>query len=184
MRVDVRADIKQVLKMLDETQHHLVPKAAARSLNKTITSVNAEAARQIKADLGTAINISTIKASIKKINAMPKKLYAALYAKGGRLPLIKLDPQAKQTASGVSYKNKGRGRIHIPHAFLATMRNGHRGIFKRKGTQRLPIEELAGPSIPKVFINDFILKAMERIAKERWIKVFQHELNYILKKFK
>lgn len=184
MRLDVRADIKQVLKMLDETQHHIVPKAASRALNKTITSVNAEAARQIKADLGNGMPIAAIKAGLTRINATPKKLYAAIYAKGRRIPIIKLNPKARQDNAGVSYKNKGRGRIHIPHAFLATMKNGHRGVFKRKGTARLPITELMGPSLPKVFSNEVILRALERMAKTRWLKVFKHELEYALSKFK
>jgi len=184
MRLDVRSDITQVLKMLNETQQQIVPKVAARSLNKTITTVNSEAARQIKKDLGDGLTISAVKAGITKINATPKKLYAALYAKGRRIPIIKLDPRARQNETGISYKNNSRGRISIPHAFLATMKNGHLGVFMRKGQERLPIKELMGPSLPKVFSNDVILKAMERIAKERWMQVFQHELEYELKKFK
>jgi hypothetical protein len=48
MEIDVRSDIKAVLDMLNDGQKNAVPKAAARALNKTITTINAAAARQIK----------------------------------------------------------------------------------------------------------------------------------------
>jgi len=64
------------------------------------------------------------------------------------------------------------------------MKTGHRGVFKHRGTARLPIQELYGPSIPKVFINDAILLAMEHLARDRWVKVFNQEINFELSKFK
>lgn len=183
MELNVRADVKEVLAMLNETQKSVIPKAASRAINKTMTTVNAQAAREIKKDIGGKISISEIKASMAINKTNPKALYAALYAKGRRIPIIKIDPAAHQDGSGVNYKT-GKGRGHIPHAFVATMRSGHRGVFKRKSSTRLPIQELHGPSIPKVFINNVIMEAMERIAKERWAKVFQQEINFELSKFR
>lgn len=183
MELNVRSDIKSVLSMLDETQQFIVPKAAARAINKTMTTVNAQAARDIKKDIGGKLSISEIKVGLTKTTAKAKALYASLYAKGRRIPLIKIDPSASQDATGVNYKT-GKGRGHVQHAFIATMKSGHKGVFKRKGSTRLPIKELHGPSLPKVFTNDVIMKAMERVAGERWAKVFQQELSYELNKFR
>lgn len=183
MEFNVRSDVKEVLAMLDETQHFIVPRAAARAINKTMTTVNAQAARDIKKDIGGKLSISEIKVGLTKTKASAKELYASLYAKGRRIPLIKIDPSASQDASGVNYKT-GKGRGHVQHAFLATMKNGHKGVFKRKGSTRLPIQELHGPSLPKVFTNEVIMQAMERIAGERWVKTFEHELGYELSKFR
>lgn len=183
MELNVRSDVAEVLRMLDETQRHIVPKAAARAINKTMTTVNAQVARDIKKDIGGKLSISEIKAGLTKTKANPKQLYASLMAKGRRIPLIKIDPSASQDASGVNYKT-GKGRGHIPHAFIATMKNGHKGVFKRKGHPRLPIQELHGPSLPKVFTNDVIMQAIEQIASERWIKTFLHEIDFELSKFR
>ncbi len=183
MEFNVRSDVKDVLAMLNETQKFIVPKAAARAINKTITTVNAQAARDIKKDIGGKLSISEIKASMNKTQANPRALYAAIYAKGRRIPLIKIDPSASQDSSGVNYKT-GKGRNHIPHAFVSTMKTGHKGVFKRKGSARLPIQELYGPSLPKVFTNGVIMQAMSKVANERWVKAFQQEINYELSKFR
>ncbi|AXL51343.1 hypothetical protein DSC91_003968 [Paraburkholderia caffeinilytica] len=61
------------------------------------------------------------------------------------------------------------GRKLLRHAFIATMPNGHRDIFKREGSghQRvtkkgrsymsgLPIRSLYGSSIPDALTNDIV----------------------------
>lgn len=183
MELNVRIDVKKVTAMLNETQKSIMPKATARAINKTMTTVSAQAARDIKKDIGGKLSISEIKASIAINKANPTALYAMLYAKGRRIPIIKIDPYARQDSLGVNYKT-GRGRGHIPHAFIAVMKKGHRGVFKRKNNTRFPIQELNGPSIPKVFTNEIIMQAMERIAKERWARVFLQEINFALSKFR
>lgn len=50
----------------------------------------------------------------------------------------------RQTRKGVSVSvNRGK-RTLVAGAFVATMRNGHRGVFVRRGARRLPIRELLG----------------------------------------
>jgi len=186
MEFSVKADVAQVLKSLDDIQRNGVQSAAARSLNKTLTTVAAEAARQIKADIGPSsggIKIGDIKAQLQKLLAKPRALTATLRAQGKRIPIIKIDPNAVQTATGVVYRS-GSTNHEIPHAFLTMVKNGHRGVFARRGQSRLPISEKYGPSIPKVFLNNVVLAAMQKTAETRWEKVFQQELNYELQKWK
>jgi hypothetical protein len=50
----------------------------------------------------------------------------------------------RQTKKGVSVEvNRGK-RTLVKGAFVATMRSGHKGVFKRRGKERLPIRELLG----------------------------------------
>jgi hypothetical protein len=66
----------------------------------------------------------------------------AVKASGDPVPLIAYP--ARQTRKGVSVEvNRGK-RTLIKGAFIATMKNGHRGVFQRKGKARLPIRELLG----------------------------------------
>jgi hypothetical protein len=57
--------------------------------------------------------------------------------------------KARGKALGVG-GSTGGGRGRYPHAFIAQMRSGHRGVFQRGGTKRMPIFELFGPSIARV----------------------------------
>lgn len=50
----------------------------------------------------------------------------------------------RQTKKGVSVEvNRGK-RTLIAGAFVATMKSGHLGVFRRRGKGRLPIDELRG----------------------------------------
>lgn len=50
----------------------------------------------------------------------------------------------RQTKKGVSVSvNRGK-RTLLEGAFVATMKSGHKGVFRREGTARLPIKELRG----------------------------------------
>lgn len=50
----------------------------------------------------------------------------------------------RQTAKGVSVEvNRGK-RTLIKGSFVATMRSGHEGVFRRRAKGRLPIDELRG----------------------------------------
>lgn len=60
--------------------------------------------------------------------------------KGNGFPLI--DYGARQTAKGVTVKINAGKRVLIKSAFIATMSNGHRGVFARQGKARFPIKEL------------------------------------------
>ncbi len=66
----------------------------------------------------------------------------ALDLDGKPVPLIAYP--VRQTRRGVSVEvNRGRRTI-VKGSFIASMRSGHRGVFKRDGKARLPIRELRG----------------------------------------
>lgn len=57
----------------------------------------------------------------------------------------------RQTAAGVMAEiNTGRKSL-IKGAFISTMRSGHIGVFRRKGSARLPIRELYTTRLSDVF---------------------------------
>lgn len=83
---------------------------------------------------------------------------------GKRVPLIAF--QAKQAARGVRYKIGSGARKLLAGAFIATMPGGHKGVFMRKGTARLPISERFGPSIMAVLDQGEGQEIGERISEE------------------
>ncbi len=67
---------------------------------------------------------------------------------------------SRQVKKGVSVAvNKGKRSILVG-AFIATMKSGHQGIFRRKGKGRLPIEELFSTRISDVFNDTGMLPAV------------------------
>jgi hypothetical protein len=66
----------------------------------------------------------------------------AVNVSGEPVPLVAYP--YRQTKQGVSVEvNRGK-RTLLKGAFVATLKSGHVGIFRRKGKARLPIEELRG----------------------------------------
>jgi len=100
---------------------------------------------------------------------------------GRRLPLVEFKARGPEPSRGrgrgVSYRlPSGQGRD--PHAFIATMPSGHRGVFKRRGTSRLSIHELFGPSLVKVFEKFLPIGAAR--GQEALVANLKHEVDFVL----
>jgi len=66
----------------------------------------------------------------------------ALDVSGEPVPLVAYPH--RQTAKGVSVEvNRGK-RTLIKGSFVSSMKSGHKGVFRRRGKARLPIDELRG----------------------------------------
>ena len=78
---------------------------------------------------------------------------------------------------------KGQGGT-IAHAFLARMRSGHVGVFQRAGhgasNASLPIEKMAGPSVPQMLGTPNIQSYMERRLAERLGEALDKEVTTFL----
>lgn len=79
----------------------------------------------------------------------------------------------RQTRKGVTVSiNKGK-RVLIRHAFIATMRSGHEGVFKRTGKKRLPIRELYSSSVADVGSDAGYLESVAQKASVTFETAFQ-----------
>lgn len=171
---DVRADLDAVNRALAGYRNG-ARTVLRRSLNRTLTPVRATAAREVAADL--KLRVGTVRKSLAMRRATNAVLRALVEASGRRIPLIEF--RARQTRRGVTY-DLGRGRGLAEHAFVAVMRSGHRGVFRRVGKSRLPIVELRGPSIPRVFLQQKIIAALRGQAGRTWATEVQRQLRYFL----
>ena len=120
--------------------------ALLRSLKRGTKAAQTHAARVVSKDMG--LKVGTVRKRIRIKQPTGQTLTGEVRADLKRIPLVNFG--ARATRRGVSYRGEG-GRRRIPSAFLATMATGHRGVFKRAGSRRLPIRELFGPSIGHVF---------------------------------
>jgi hypothetical protein len=122
-------------------------RAVVRALRKAgstaLRDMRSEASKRIRARkrikasyIGRALTLTRAKGT--DIEAMAWSVRVS----GAPVPLVAYPH--RQTAKGVSVEvNRGK-RTLVKGAFVATMRNGHVGVFRRRGKARLPIDELRG----------------------------------------
>lgn len=168
--------------------------AIVRALNKTAVSARAAASQEVRHS-GYNIKASAIKSSFSIRKATGNNLEVILTATGKPIGLINYG--ARQTKRGVSVSVKGSRKI-LAHAFIATMKNGHAGVFERIGMARmkgmqgtkigkrgkalranLPVRELFGPSIPDAVANPIVQAAIMKKLKEKFPQILEAELNFI-----
>lgn len=167
------------------------PLAIARALNRAAGAAKTVMVRAVAADMG--LKAGTVREQIKVQEARPVRdaeMVARLSVSGTRIPLIEFGARGPEPSrgrgKGVTSRLKG-GEGRYPHAFLATMRSGHRGVFirrpatsKRHGPKpqrpQLPIYELRGPSLPHVFQKYFPLGLAR--GEEALATTLEHELTF------
>jgi hypothetical protein len=176
-----------------------VPLVISRSVNKTLTGIKTDAAKEITQIMN--VTQAIVKDTMKINKATPTNLSAWFRSTGKPTPLTKFIGTA-QTATGVSVKvRKDEPRTVIQRTFVAKMKSGHTGVFWRDwhGTRqpvnkkirysalpkfmRLPIEQKYGPRIPD-YLGDKgpIMQRVLVKAGERMHKNIEHELDYELSK--
>jgi len=145
-------EIKYEDKQLKQLQRTLagipraLPKVMSRGLNRTATEARTKVVRLLASR--TKLKQKDVRASTIMQKATYANWRAAVQISRKRIPIMRFG--ARQTKKGVTYKKSG-SRALIPHAFIATMASGHKGVFARKFSSRLPIIEQRGPSLGQVF---------------------------------
>lgn len=151
-------------------------KAILRALKRGTAAASTHANRVVSADMG--LKVGDVRKRIRVVEPNGSTLEGQLRASFRRVPLIDFgatgpDP-SRGRGGGVRYRIGTGGRGRSPHAFIATMPTGHRGIFERKTTKRLAIRELFGPSIGRV------LSERQREILSRGSDAFLQELDRLL----
>jgi len=156
-------------------------RGAVRAMNRAIASGRTAMVREIARDTG--LKAGDVRDALPIRDATIERAEAAFRAGLTRIPLIYFKAKAPEPSRGkgrgVSYALTG-SRNRIPNAFIATMRSGHRGVFARKATKRLPIAELYGPSLGHVFAKYRPLGLAR--TREAFDTAFAHELDRLLSK--
>lgn len=173
----ITADMSEWTSALRRLKNRAVT-AQVRALNRSASTARTGMTRLVAADM--QLKVSTVRDRIAIENASPSKLSAVLRASMKRVPLVEFGAKGPEPSRG-----KGRGVTaktgarRYPHAFFATMRSGHRGVFQRKGKNRLPIDELRGASVGHVFSKYY--EEGTRIAQEALLKNLKHEFAFALR---
>ncbi len=140
------------------------PNAVARALNRSIVTGRVFMRRAVASDIG--LQQGVVDKDFTVMEARPEKLTATLEVQGKRIPLVKFPHSGPLPSRGrppYVMATVGGATKTYPNAFMARMRSGHTGIFTRvppsvrmsRGawSKNLPIVELRGPSLVRVFIK-------------------------------
>lgn len=136
--------LRQIGRMLDGVRNGL-PKVVTRSINRTATQARGIAVRELAAVTGMKQK-DLRREGVRLLRASWAKWRARLFFDGDSYSLGLEWYQSVQTAEGVQYRVGSKTFVERG-AFLATMRSGHRGVWRREGKPRLPIYELFEDSI-------------------------------------
>lgn len=196
-------DVSRVIWALRDVKNG-ARKAIMRSVNKTLTGVKTDMAKETSKILN--VTQKRVKKDITVKKAGKTKLSGLVSSKGKPINLMQY--KAKQKKKGVSVKIlKSSKRKTIPGAFIFVGQNNNQLVGWRKktvqsaayiGTQkdkysdsryaampkkyRLPIESLYGPRIQDITGRPEVMKKIEDSAGIRLQKELSHQVDYLLKK--
>lgn len=164
-----------------------ITKALVRGLNRSVLSGRTLLAKNISSDTGLASSV--VKEAVVMREASMANPSARIASSLKRIPLVDFNAKGPEPSRGrgrgvTARLSGGTGRY--PHAFIATMKSGHRGVFERvPGARRhgarpfrpqLPVYELKGPSIGHVF-SKHRQAAVQRMF-EAFEKTFDSEMKF------
>ena len=126
VRLSVKTNVDEVFAALDRELSKVNGIAIPRALNELRDQAQVAGLRKISELYQVGPRITEKYVSLKF--ATPLDLEATITVKGAGFPMSAFQP--RRLRNGVSVLIKGK-RIMIPGAFLATMKNGHQGVFAR-----------------------------------------------------
>ena len=209
MKVDIKIDgIKELMKTLDPNKVRL---AANSALNKTATQAKNEASRQIRTEynikagdvnknmkLTTRARGNQMEAEIsgtkrgmalsyfgaKQVGVVANKKgfrYTRRATQGGKL--IHGGQSVYGGAVSVEVRKGVRKVVGgQPKPFITKFKSGHVAVAQRTGKQRLPLRQLLGPGIALLFGSKKIMSATKKLINGKFNTIFNHELDYRIKK--
>ena len=189
IQVDNIEEVKQRLGNLS----HKAPSVLANAINRTTTNIKKTMAQQ------TAKRYNIANGEVKKTISISKatraRLEGATISKASPIALAKFKVSPNRIVSYANGKpspkvykvsvEKGPASKRLdadPKAFIAVMKSGHQGLFRRLTDDSLPIKQLYGPSVPQMIKNDESMKNIQEEAQSTLRKRIDAEIENILRK--
>lgn len=166
INVEVTDNINKVIESVN-AERKKVEKAAVRALNKTALWVRSQTVKQVSEEKQIPKKAMRKKLSVDKANR--KRLWSVVKLSSQWIGVAKFG-SIKQTKIGAKV-----GSRMYEGAFIATMKNGHIGIFRRRYTTSLPIDEIKVNTQAREIMKELAENEAERVFE----KYFHQQLEYI-----
>lgn len=171
-------------------------KAAAAAINRAAQSAMTAAARSARENY--YVKHGDVLKTMKLYKATPTDLAAMVVSRGYALPLTKfrISPNKPNPAKAAKARwRKGKSsalvaRVRrgeggpIPGAFVARVKSGHVGVFRRTSKAKYPVEHLYGPAIPQLLSSRTVSEAVEQRASEQLDARLSHEIERLLEGYR
>lgn len=171
MEIQVKFDAQRIIDRIGAIPGKVVAQALPAAINKVLDRGRTQTVKEIA--LYYKIKQKLIRARTRSKRATWRQPEARFSL--GVLPI-------RTGKIGVPRQTKRGARVGahaFPGAFVATMRSGHVGIFKRKGQPRLPIKEQTVSLSPQA--EQIARRKFREVMSRDFSRLFRHELEYRLK---
>lgn len=172
MRVNIKGDVRRVVRDFKHLRKTVVPQAFAQAANRAMRGVRTETTRELAGLKNVKQKI--IRQRFRMFSASRNRMATELILRYSRVPVV-ITGNAKETRRGVRV-----GRRSIPGAFIGKGRN-RTAVFKRAdGVARFPIKEQVIQLEPEARV--FTKRNVRTVGRRRFKKEFRRILNLKLKK--
>lgn len=199
--MNINLEIKGLKEALEMCDPKKVRDAVNSALNKTAAQAKTEASKLIREEYNLPAStvsknlIVTTKAYGDKMEAVIsgfKRGMALSYYGAKQTGVIAnkktfgFTRRAKNGRGGlVSVEVKRGGRKTVsgePKPFITKFKSGHIAVVQREDKRSYPIKQMLGPGISMLFGSKKIMNATKKIINDKFNDIFNHELEYRLKK--
>lgn len=169
-------------------------KVLADATNRALAGMRTDGTKLIVAESGIVRKKVFSSFNIIKASASGQTHNARVEITGNPIGLAKFKHKFKKpkknkkgVSSGSLSVNLGQKTITFQHAFVATMKSGHVGIFERQrgvltSSGREKLQELFGPSIPQFAGRKHITDTVQSQAQKRFATRFNQQMERWLNK--
>ena len=204
IEVDVSTKTSDRLNSILDGMENAEEKVLRPALSRGLTAANTAVGKQIKTVYNIQVNQLSSRYARNKykgINTEGDKIIGSIEFSGGVIPLYKFEVSPSEVNNGRARRKvtaavlRGAAGATFQDAFIADMKNGHRGVFERSGEWKMEkrsaktnkntennekIAEIFGPSIARMAENATVLEGVEERVCEVVEKRIQHELDRLL----
>jgi hypothetical protein len=198
--LDLESNIEAAKLAVRDLSEDLSDRAVLRALNRAGDQSMTAIGREIRKVYNVPAAVARSQVRVLR-RAIPGNLQFEIRVSGRRIPLIEFSPRPgapsiHRRSPGVSVSIKKGQRKSIAHAFVQRMKSGHVGVMVRsrgraktdvvfrygagsrlrRGGSDLPITELTGPSLPRMFVQQLILEAVQTVALNSFNRTFEGQV--------
>ena len=151
MNIEFKSDNKKLLAHLKELKEKVAPAAEAKALNSTANYIVRGAVKIAATKTGVQAAILRKRIAVPRgKKASARTLKTVVFGGLWEVKVMKINPTPRKLASGRVKYRVIPGEALDPNAFMGNNKAGAMSVFRRKGTGRLPIENVRADIGPHV----------------------------------
>ncbi len=186
LELSFKFDTRALTPFRDKRITKAIAQAASRAGGDAIRRIRTTGSRKVRER--KRMKAGKVREALPLVFPVSKRLNDLVWrmkVSGKAIPVIAY-PGAREVRKGVSVGiNRGKRKV-IPSAFIAVMKSGHRGVFRRKtkGGKRLPIQELYSSTVADVFKDQDMIPSLQEEGQRVFASAFTRNLSLMLDKAK